>query len=172
MKKQNIEVKASVAIIRCELPNPSYLLLRRASRPEDPWSGHYSFPGGRREPRDDSLLTTCLRETREETGIELSENQLIKTLQPEAAGKNFQLLLWVQPFVFSLAQRPQITLEATEVVDSVWVDEREFANPKAHKETEMVPGRLFPAFPLKDYFLWGFSYKLLLKLVTGEPYNS
>lgn len=167
MKNPNIEAKAAVAIIRCEHPTPSYLLLRRASHPEDPWSGHFSFPGGRKESYDSSLFETCRRETREETGIELLNNQLIKTLQPEAAGQNFQLLLWVQPYLFSLPQRPEITLETNEVVSSVWVEESEFANPSTHTETEMVPGRYFPAFPLQDYYLWGFSYKLLLKIIRG-----
>lgn len=167
MKTPNIEAKAAVAVIRCENPTPSYLLLRRASHPDDPWSGHFAFPGGRREEYDDSLLATCLRETHEETGIELHQEQLIKTMQPEAAGQNFQLLLWVQPFLFSLPERPAITLETQEVVDSIWIEEETFRSPAGHTETEMVPGRFFPAYPLQDYYLWGFSYKLLLKIVGG-----
>lgn len=165
MKNPNIKAKAAVAIIRCGEADPCYLLLRRASHPEDPWSGHFSFPGGRKEPYDASLLETCLRETQEETGIELGKSQLIKTLQPEAAGQNFQLLLWVQPYLFSLPSRPEITLDTREIVDSVWVAEREFNNPSNHTETEMVPGRFFPTFPLQDYYLWGFSYKLLMKII-------
>ena len=169
MKKPNIQAAAAVAVIRCELPAVSYLLLRRASHPDDPWSGHFAFPGGRKESYDTSLFDTCLRETKEETGIELHSNELIKTLQPEAAGQNFQHLLWVQPYLFSLTHRPEIELDTTEVVNSVWVTENDFALPSLHSETEMVPGQLFPTFPLQDYYLWGFTYRLLGKIIKGSP---
>ena len=33
---------------------PALLLMRRAERAGDPWSGHVSFPGGRVDPRDPS----------------------------------------------------------------------------------------------------------------------
>jgi 8-oxo-dGTP pyrophosphatase MutT (NUDIX family) len=165
MKNPNIKATAAVAIIRCEQPITSYLLLRRASHPEDPWSGHFSFPGGRKDPDDDTLLETCLRETREETGIQLDTGQLIQTLQPEPAGHSLNHLLWVQPFLFSLSNRPSIILEEKEIVNSSWVSAKEFASPSSHSETEMIPGRTFPTFPLQDYYLWGFTYKLLLKII-------
>jgi 8-oxo-dGTP pyrophosphatase MutT (NUDIX family) len=165
MKNTGIHVTAAVAIIRCEHPVTSYLLLRRASHPDDPWSGHFAFPGGRKELSDKTLLDTCLRETKEETGIELQVSQLVQTLSPEPAGQNFQHLLWVQPFLFSLPNRPELSLNTSEIVDSAWVSLKNFTEPANHSETEMLPGRLFPTFPLQDYFLWGFTYKLLGKTV-------
>ncbi|MDD9892235.1 MAG: NUDIX domain-containing protein, partial [Gammaproteobacteria bacterium] len=44
------------------------LLMRRAIREGDPWSGHVSFPGGRMDPEDASALATAKRELREEVG--------------------------------------------------------------------------------------------------------
>ena len=165
MKNPNIQAKAAVAIIRCEQPTTSYLLLRRAAHPEDPWSGHFSFPGGRKESYDNTLLETCLRETMEETGIQLNSTQLVQTLKPEPAGHNFNHLIWVQPFLFSLSNRPKITLDETEIVNSSWISAKQFATPSSHTETEMLPGKIFPTFPLQDYYLWGFTYKLLGKII-------
>lgn len=165
MKNPIIQATAAVAIIRCEQPTTSYLLLRRAAHPEDPWSGHFSFPGGRKDPVDRTLLDTCLRETREETGIQLKTAQLIQTLKPEPAGNNRNHLIWVQPFLFSLTQRPDLTLDEVEIVNSSWISAKEFATPSAHSQTEMIPGRIFPTFPLEDYYLWGFTYKLLFKII-------
>jgi 8-oxo-dGTP pyrophosphatase MutT (NUDIX family) len=166
MKNPNIKATAAVAIIRCEQPMTSYLLLRRASHPEDPWSGHFSFPGGRKDPVDSTLLDTCLRETREETGIKLEPDQLIQTLKPEPAGHNFNHLIWVQPFLFSLPKRPSIILDESELADSSWISAEKFATPSSHSKTEMIPGKVFPTYPLHDYYLWGFTYKLLLKIIT------
>ena len=165
MKNINIQAKAAVAIIRCEQPTTSFLLLRRASHPGDPWSGHFSFPGGRKEAYDRTLFETCLRETEEETGIELNDSQLILTLKPEVAGHSSQHLIWVQPFLFSLPQRPEIILDTTEIVSSSWISAKQFARPASHSETEMLPGKVFPTFPLQDYYLWGFTYKLLGKIM-------
>ena len=32
------------------------LFIRRAEHPDDPWSGHMAFPGGRQDPEDATLL--------------------------------------------------------------------------------------------------------------------
>ncbi|HWS04849.1 MAG TPA: CoA pyrophosphatase [Burkholderiaceae bacterium] len=50
---------------------PALLMMRRAERPGDPWSGHVSFPGGRVDTRDPSTRAAALRELQEETGLPL-----------------------------------------------------------------------------------------------------
>ncbi|HET6451474.1 MAG TPA: NUDIX domain-containing protein, partial [Spirochaetia bacterium] len=39
------------------------LIIKRAERPGDPWSGHLALPGGHAEPGDPSLLAAALRVT-------------------------------------------------------------------------------------------------------------
>src|SRR5439155_15907006 len=51
--------------------DPELLMIKRAEAERDPWSGHVALPGGRMEPRDRDLLETAIRETWEETGVDL-----------------------------------------------------------------------------------------------------
>ncbi|CAD7973212.1 unnamed protein product [Amoebophrya sp. A25] len=51
-------------------PFEAFLILRQR-RQGDPWSGQVAFPGGKCES-DESLLEGCLREVREEIGVDLS----------------------------------------------------------------------------------------------------
>jgi 8-oxo-dGTP pyrophosphatase MutT (NUDIX family) len=59
--------EAAVAILL--VPDPdSMLLIRRAERGDDPWSGQMGLPGGRRHATDPDLRHTAVRETLEEVG--------------------------------------------------------------------------------------------------------
>src|SRR5262249_34398676 len=51
--------------------DPEVLLIRRAERKGDPWSGHMALPGGRMATGDADLAATVTRETLEEIGLDL-----------------------------------------------------------------------------------------------------
>ncbi len=159
---------AAVAIIRSLVPSESFLVLRRVVHPEDPWSGHFSFPGGRKDATDQDLLATCVRETREETGILLHPDQLEQRLPLEPAGQGSQHRLLVEPFLFTIENQPDLTLCQQEIQSACWLSVEQFQNTTRHRNVEMFPGRLFPAYPLEDYYLWGFTYRLLLTILRME----
>lgn len=159
---------ASVAIIRSFAPRETFLVLRRATHPNDPWSGHFSFPGGRKEDKDQDLLATCIRETKEETGILLDAEQLQQRLPLEPAGLNLNIPIWVEPFLFTIENHPPLTLNQQEIQSACWLNARLFQDIELHKRVEMVPGRMFPAYPLEDYYLWGFTYRLLRAILQMD----
>lgn len=162
---------AAVAIIRSLVPSESFLILRRVAHPEDPWSGHFSFPGGRKDAMDQDLLDTCLRETREETGILLHADLLEQRLPLEPAGQRSQHHLLVEPFLFTIEERPNLTLCSTEIQSACWLSVERFQDTTRHRNVEMFPGQLFPTYPLEDYYLWGFTYRLLLTIVQMDQSN-
>ena len=165
-----VEPKAAVAIIVAN--QTSILLLRRSHHPRDPWSGHFSFPGGRKDPQDVDLLATCLRETYEETGIQLSPRSLTAELLPAIAGHRSQLTILVQPFLFHLAAKPAIALDPREIQSACWLDIDLFQHPEHHVQAEVLPQHFFPAFPIDDYYVWGFTYKLLQRVLAERLASS
>lgn len=45
------------------------LMIKRAEREGDPWSGHMAFPGGRMDKADAHGFAVAVRETEEEIGL-------------------------------------------------------------------------------------------------------
>lgn len=112
--------RAAVAVVLRDTPEGvEMLFIRRAEHPEDPWSGHMAFPGGRAEPEDPDLYTTAVRETREEIGIDLETSAtLLGTLATvRAMARAVPLDLSIKPFVFRLEDpaRPVLSDEVTSV---------------------------------------------------------
>src|SRR5260221_3044496 len=64
---------AAVTLVLLDGPQGlEILLIKRAERGDDPWSGQIALPGGRYAAGDSDLEATAVRETREETGVDLS----------------------------------------------------------------------------------------------------
>ena len=57
---------------------PEVLFNKRASRSGDRWTSHVAFPGGGREPQDPEDISTSMRETREETGLNLETDWCLR----------------------------------------------------------------------------------------------
>lgn len=149
-------------------PDPdSILLIRRADRPGDPWSGHMALPGGRRAAADQDLLATAIRETREELGLELSRSGFVGSLDDVVPRTPVLPPVAVRPFVFVLPDRLPLTLNH-EVAAARWVCLDELENPEhRHLVTLEVAGstREVPAFRLAEGVVWGLTERILADLI-------
>ena len=155
---------AAVALILYEPPGsaPEILLIERAKRSGDPWSGQMALPGGRRDASDDELRSTALRETHEEVGISLGEP--IGRLDDVHGTRGLNRLgLVVSPFVFEIDARHE-PRHSEEVQDSVWVPLAHLLDPSSavHYRFERH-GELgtFPAIRYDRYTIWGLTYRIL-----------
>jgi 8-oxo-dGTP pyrophosphatase MutT (NUDIX family) len=167
------EPDAAVAIVHARGAD-SVLLMRRAERAADAWSGHWSFPGGRREPEDLDPLRTALRELEEECGIRLDGERLEAALPVAVARRRVGRFLLVAPFVFSLDDERPVSLDPREAVEGIWVPLRVLRDPARHAPRPvpgLPPSVLFPAIDLNGVPLWGFTYRLITDWLDLNPHE-
>jgi 8-oxo-dGTP pyrophosphatase MutT (NUDIX family) len=158
---------AAVSVVVTPSPD-AVLLIRRAERPGDPWSGHMALPGGRREPGDPDLLATAVRETREEVGMTLERSALLGTLDDVIPRTPVLPPIAVRPFVFSLPNRPALTPNR-EVAGVVWVPLEHLLDPETYHTARIeVRGapREMPAYRLEETIVWGMTERILTTLLT------
>lgn len=168
-----IRKAAVAAILRDGGAGAEVLLIQRAEHPDDPWSGHMAFPGGRVDPQDASALAAALRETREEIGLDLERDGVLlgrlgdarTHLRPEAVPHS------VVPFVFGLAGDPALELNH-EVQRVVWVS-LAFLAGRANRSTFTWIRRglplPMPSVAIGDGVLWGLTLRLVDDLLALAP---
>ena len=72
MSCKKIKAAVSIIIVKPNAPHDAQvLLIERSKNKNDPWSGHMAFPGGRYQDNDQDILSTAIRETLEEIGLDL-----------------------------------------------------------------------------------------------------
>jgi 8-oxo-dGTP pyrophosphatase MutT (NUDIX family) len=152
---------ASVSIIVRDRQFPSVLLIKRAERSGDPWSGQVAFPGGRMEPEDKTARDTAIRETMEEVGIDL--NQSGEFLGYGAVATTHTGTMDVVPSVFVLREGVEVRPNG-EVATFRWVDLEDLLAPEAKSTYDLnYDGKLvgMPAYVVGDYIVWGLTYRIL-----------
>jgi 8-oxo-dGTP pyrophosphatase MutT (NUDIX family) len=158
---------AAVAIILTPQPD-SILLIRRADRSGDPWSGHMALPGGRREPGDSDLAGTAIRETAEEVGIRLRPEDLLGRLPDVIPRTPVLPPIAVRPFVFLLPERPAMRLNA-EVAQASWVQVDYLLRPDTRHPVQLeVSGksRQVQAYQLENAIIWGMTERILTSFLA------
>jgi 8-oxo-dGTP pyrophosphatase MutT (NUDIX family) len=167
--------RAAVALVlRPGSEGPELLLIRRAEREGDPWSGHVALPGGREQADDASPVQTAARETHEEVGIDLrAAGRLLGPLQPVWPVSARAPRILVRAFVF-WTPGPVRATPNEEVDEVVWVPVEELRSPGAVTEHLLeIEGHgpmRFPAFGTRGYVIWGLTHRILttfLELYAG-----
>jgi 8-oxo-dGTP pyrophosphatase MutT (NUDIX family) len=150
------------------IPNPdSLLLIRRAERAGDPWSGQIGLPGGRRQSDDSDLLATAIRESAEEVGISLDRANCIGTLDDVAPRTPVLPPIAARPFVFALDQRPALDLNE-EVAEAHWVELDHLLDPGCRRDTTVSVAnepRVVPAYVHGGLLIWGMTERILESLL-------
>jgi 8-oxo-dGTP pyrophosphatase MutT (NUDIX family) len=151
------------------------LMIKRAEREGDPWSGHMAFPGGRMDKVDDHGYAVALRETAEEIGLDLEAvgNCIGRLSDINARPHRGIFGMTVTPFVFRLGHEVEFTPNY-EVAEVVWIP-LEFLLDTDNRE-EMIWEYRGLKIPMPCYLygkrcIWGLSLVMLdelMDLVEGR----
>ncbi|KAL8726647.1 MAG: hypothetical protein Q9166_006606 [cf. Caloplaca sp. 2 TL-2023] len=115
--------------------DPEVLFIKRAAREGDRWTSHIAFPGGRRDPEDQTDIATSIRETREEIGMELEAEHcmnvgnLSERIVTTWLGKTPLMVLCPFLFLQMRVDTEPLTLQPTEVHSAHWVPLRALTSP-------------------------------------------
>ena len=161
---KGLRLAAVSMIIRGE-DRPCVLLIRRADRQGDPWSGQIAFPGGKMQPEDGTAAKTAIRETMEEVGINLDRSASFIGYGEVAVTQTGTME--VVPAVFLLRSEVGVTPNE-EVASYCWADLHKLTGSKT-TYTLNLGGKAvqMPAFQVGDYVVWGLTHRILSSVVCG-----
>lgn len=145
------------------------LLMQRAERDGDRWSGHVSLPGGGHQDNDADLIATAVRETREEVGVDLAGGARLLGQLPhiKAIAKGKLLPMSVTPFVFEARDVGPITLGA-EATAAFWLPLTDAAAGAFDDRYEYRLGPVplsLPCWRFEQRIVWGLTYQILSRLI-------
>ena len=129
-------------------------------------SGQIAFPGGKTEPGDPSLLHTALRETQEEIGVNIPENEILgKLTDLFVPPSNFI----ISPYVAFLPAAPATCADSCEVAEIFSVPVADFLCPEAAIQqtclTALGDHIPVPGYKFENHFIWGATAMIFSELL-------
>ena len=169
-KEDGIRRAAVALIIRAgENGAPELLFIKRAEYPADPWSGQVAFPGGREEADDPTLTDTAIRETREETGIDLVRDGTVIGTLDDLRPQTVRLpAVIVRPYVVLLNRFEELLL-SDEVALAFWVPLESLKNASLWRDTVVLARGVqlnMRAFHHDGHVIWGMTERILAQLLA------
>ena len=160
--------RAAVALLlQPQVDDLHILFIHRAHHPQDPWSGHMAFPGGRKDPEDADLRITIHRETKEEVGIDLDLHgeYLGRMGELQAMARGRPISMTVAPFVYLISSEAPPQPDPIEVQDTIWVPlafmQQGEVESLVHRPMPDGTTLEVPALVYGGKTIWGLTYRML-----------
>ncbi|MDG2357794.1 MAG: CoA pyrophosphatase [Polaribacter sp.] len=140
------------------------ILLTQRARYQGPHSAQISFPGGKTEATDTSLLETALRETYEEVGVSKTSvipiRELTSVFIPPSNFLATPFMAYAeQPPIFHLNDEVDQTID---VLLSDLLAEESISSVMMH--TSYMDSHAVPCFKLNNYVVWGATAMMLSEI--------
>lgn len=149
------------------------LMIERARRVGDPWSGHMAFPGGMQDPGDRHSLAAAQRETLEEVGLDTVHHARLLGRLSDLVSRPHRgrRPMVITPYVFALDQTPSLKLNH-EVADTLWVPLDFLADPDNRQRMSWQYRGMhldLPCYFYQQRRIWGLSLMMLDELLRVLP---
>ena len=154
------DANAAVALLIKGVTNPCILFVKRIQNPTDPWSGQIALPGGKRDRKDKNLKDTAIRETLEETDINLDQCRFLGVMSAQNSTPRPDIK--VLPFVIFLQHEPAVRLSERELERYLWIPIEKLAKSKASVTFSFGES---PAYVIDDTVIWGLTYRIIEELM-------
>ena len=167
---ENVQAVVAVLLQEETSSDLNLLLIHRAERIDDPWSGQIGLPGGRVARSDPSARAALRREVSEEVGLDLDkEGDELGTLSLGSPMRRLEMK--VQPWVYGLRHRPEIRT-GPEVQEAFWVSLARLPSLRTTTEIEIRgTRRSVEAFLVDGRVVWGFTHRVLEELLSVQDEN-
>ena len=136
------------------------VLLNKRTQLVEHHKGEISFPGGRMDDEDESLLDTALRETHEEMGIEPGDVRVLGRVDDMPTNSNYLMSTFVGtiPYPYDFAPSEFEVAEILEAPISELTDPRSF-----RFEVRTIQGQPLecPEFNYQGHRIWGATGRVL-----------
>ena len=161
--------KAAVLIGFVEHPEGLKVLFTKRAAHLKHHPGQVSFPGGKFELADDTLVNTALRETEEETGIERHLIEVFGQMNPLPTISQFAVtpyLAFIKPNYLSKIDQNEVE-EVFEVPIEVVLDPRQL-----HSNLFEINQQKHRVFGLNygKHFIWGVTAQIIQSLQHHLPH--
>lgn len=139
---------------------------RTSDDKRDKHAGQISFPGGKLEESDKSLMDCALREANEEVGIEPDQVQILGGLSKVFV---FVSNFMVYPYVAYSEKRPNFVKDTDEVNEILEVPISDLLDESNHKKKDLTIRNYLlkdvPYYDLKGHVLWGATAMMTSELM-------
>jgi 8-oxo-dGTP pyrophosphatase MutT (NUDIX family) len=156
-------VPAAVLVGLVERPEgPGVLLTQRTDHLRD-HAGQISFPGGRVEEVDQTLVAAALREAEEEIGLAPEKVEILGELEPYDTITGFRIHPMVGWIVPPFELRPD-RVEVADVFEVPLAFVLDVANHRRQTYRRGPRTRTYYVLPFEDRFIWGATAGILVNL--------
>ncbi len=156
--------EAAVLIPITRSASPEIIFTRRSPLLSS-HGGEVAFPGGKRDPEDQDLLHTALRESHEEIGLTHERVQILGSLGDVVS----RLGIKVTPFIGVIHDSEQLTINPAELDRIFRVPVSYFLKTERQK-TDMLRYRgeefCVPAWQYGEYPIWGLTALMLVEFLN------
>ncbi|MBR9827806.1 MAG: CoA pyrophosphatase [Oceanospirillales bacterium] len=156
--------EAGVLVALTDCADPEVILTLRSARLST-HGGEIAFPGGKRDPEDQDLLATAMREAEEEVALLRTQVDVIGSLGQVVSKHRLQ----VTPWVGVIAPNQPLTGNPDEI-DAIYRVPLSFLLEPENRRMEQVAfagqTRLVPAWRWQGEVIWGLTAYILTELLN------